>query len=90
MSEQFPPEIAMRVAKLASKPVQDVAYWLNHSDRFREMCEDYERSLRMAARWRSYLSGHLAQINDYEQRSRELESKIDRFLQERGGTTRAL
>jgi hypothetical protein len=75
-------ELVEHIARVASRPPQEVVHWLQRDAKFREMCEEYERCRAITAQWRSSLSAHVSQIGMHEERARELALMIDQFFQD--------
>ena len=73
------------LAGAASTTAETIRHWITTSEEFREMFEDYVECRETVRRWRSSLAERAARLEELEKRSRELEARIVRFLQEHLG-----
>jgi hypothetical protein len=73
------------LADVACITVEQIRHWINTSEEFREMFEDYVECRETVRRWRSSLAENAARLEELEKHSRELEARIVRLLREHVG-----
>ena len=75
-------ELERRLARVTSASGATIRHWVGTSEDFREMFEDYTECQEMVRSWRSTVARRAARLDELEERSRQLEAQLVRFLQE--------